>query len=788
MVDGARCISALSRALAYLGLAAGDRQPLAIHRALRAVQHAAAGSGSLVEGTLDALHVPRRAGARPAPPPPIERGHMGYASLRGAHVTHRPEWRWAAWRRRALMAALVIGQTLYATSFMLGAIPGQGVDALVLALVTVFAILFAWISTGFWMAAFGFFHRCLGGDPWSPLRRHPPDELAGTALARTAVVMPICHEPVDRCMRGMRAVYRSLAQSGHLSHFEFFLLSDSRDPDVWLEEQAAWYALCEELGDHGRIHYRRRSVHLRHKSGNIADFLRRWGRRFRYMVVLDADSIMDGATLTRMVQLMQREPRLGILQSAPRICRAGSAFARIQQFSSSVYGGLFTAGLASVQLGDAVYWGHNAIIRVAPFMRHCGLPQLRGPGAFGGPIMSHDFVEAACLRRAGYEVWLEPRLGASYEESPPTLLDELARDRRWAKGNLQHLWFLLCARRVPIAQRLALFNGVLSYTSSPLWMLFLALTTINVARFTLWPINYFPQGHRLFPLWPVWHPQWALELTCTTAFLLLMPKILAFVDIAAGRQARRLHGGAGKLALGIALESLASALLAPIRMAAHTRFLLEALCNIRVRWAGQNRGEAIPWGKAVRATGGGTLLAAAWAAFAAWLQPLFFIWSLPVAVPLVLSAPLTAWSSRLAPGEALRRRRLLAVPEEQRPVAVLSDLERPLAAHFPPLPLSAFDAAVIDPRRNALHRQLGRPRRKGVDTIALARRCLHEGRDALSPHELDRLAQDAEALAWLHHRVWRSVDDSPWHPTMASVTGHVLADTSIPDIGYAASG
>ncbi|HYW03006.1 MAG TPA: glucans biosynthesis glucosyltransferase MdoH [Gammaproteobacteria bacterium] len=799
-MDGNTCITALTRAVTYLRLANARRGTQACHRALTAVQDAVErGRGRIIAHTLDELEDanPVSAASPRSPAPPLERGHIGYRrtqtrdAARAGRVPfrHRP-WRWAAWRRRSLMTLLVISQTLFASYFLLGVLPYQRVNVLSIALVAVFAVLFAWVSVGFWMAVYGFVYRCAGGDPWSLLRRHPRAALARTPLARTAVVMPVYHEPVDRCMRGLRAVYRSLEATGELEHFEFFILSDSREPDVWLAEQAAWHELCRELGAQGRIHYRRRIVNLRYKSGNIADFLRRWGRLFRYMVVLDADSLMEGDTVVRMVQLMEREPGVGILQTAPRICNARSPFALVQQFANRVYGSLYTTGLASVQLGDAVYWGHNAIIRVAPFMRHCGLRRLRGPGVFGGPVMSHDFVEAAYMGRAGYEVWLEPELDGSYEESPPTLLDELARDRRWSKGNLQHLWLVLFGRRISVPQRLALVNGVFSYATSPLWFLFLALTTVQVARFTLWPIDYFPQGHTLFPLWPVWHPTWAIQLACTTAFLLFMPKLLAFVDAAVRTRLRRAYGGPWRLFAGIVMESVASAVFAPIRMVFHTRFVTEALCNLHVPWAGQNRGEEISWGLALRTSAGITLLAAAWAGFAWFLQPTFFYWSLPVAVPLVLSAPLGVWLSRRAAGIALRRRRYFHVAEDDLPPRLMQDLEMPLAQAFEPLPVAAFEAAVIDPRRNRLHRALGRPSRgpRADDLVVLMQRCLYSGRQALTRRQLGLLAQDPEALAWLHHYVWRSPGGSPWSEQIDEIARRTTHGAHPPPPTYARFG
>ena len=242
---------------------------------------------------------------------------------------------------------------------------------------------------------------------------------------RTAVVMPIRNEDVARVFAGLRATYESLAQTGELAHFDFFVLSDTSDADTRVAEVAAWERLCRDAGGLGRIFYRWRTHRIKRKSGNIADFCRRWGTRYRYMVVLDADSVMSGSCLVTLVRLANAHPDAGIIQTAPRATGRDTLFARIQQFATRMYGPLFTAGLHYWQLGESHYWGHNAIIRVAPFVEYCGLHRLPGTGALSGEILSHDFVEAALMRRAGWGVWIAYDVVGSYEEMPPNLIDEL---------------------------------------------------------------------------------------------------------------------------------------------------------------------------------------------------------------------------------------------------------------------------------------------------------------------------------------------------------------------------
>jgi membrane glycosyltransferase len=671
-------------------------------------------------------------------------------------------WRRRVMLRRALLTLVVIAQALVGAYYMASVLPYHGGNLLEQALIGLFTLLFTWITVGFWIGLYGFWLRRIGGDPKSLLRRHPEAVLAATPLARTAIVMPIYNEPVNRTLGGLRTIYRSLESTGQIDQFDFFILSDSREPDVWLSEQAAWQQLCDELGAHGRLFYRRRTLNMNYKSGNVADFLRRWGRAYEYMAVMDADSLMGGDTLLKMVRLMQREPNIGILQSCPTIINAQSLFARVQQFANQVYGPLFSTGLAAMQLGEAAFWGHNAIIRVAPFMRHCGLPHLRGPGLFSGPIASHDFVEAAFMGRAGYEVWLEPELSHTYEESPPSLVDELTRDKRWAKGNLQHLWLMLFERRLRMAHRMAFLNGILSYVASPLWFAFLVLTTIETTRLVLWPPNYFPLQYSPFPLWPEWHPEWAIGLASSVVFLLFFPKVLAIVDVLlSGR--RKAHGGFSSLLLSIVTEILVSALLAPIRMLAHTRYVLEAVFNVTLTWAGQNRSDETRWTDALLNQAPGSILAAAWAGFAWWLDPMFFFWSLPVALPLILAAPTSVLLSKVGVGQALRRKGILTVAEEQQGSALLDDLH----SHqiLPEFGESAVVRAVLDPVMNRVHQATARSHGGGAKHQRLKQlrsRCLELGPDSLNRSEKNLLLTDRESLSWLHRESWRAPAQSFW--------------------------
>lgn len=639
-------------------------------------------------------HPPAKRHAQAITAPPVRRSSMAPRQWPGQRVQGRdtgaicdsPDpgcpWYGAAAVRRTTLLLLVVAQTWLATAYMTGVLPYQGRQPLEVAMLVLFAILFAWISAGFWTAMAGFALLLRGGD------RHA---IAGTASkspiddgARTAIVMPICNEHVERVYAGLRATYESLERSGELRHFDFYVLSDSSDPGIRAAETRAWHELCLAIGGFGRVFYRWRRHRIKRKSGNIADFCRRWGSCYRYMVILDADSVMSGHCLTQLVRTMEANPGAGIVQSAPRAVGRDTLHARVQQFASSVCGPVFTAGLHFWQLGESHYWGHNAIIRVAPFMRHCALGRLPGRGPLAGEILSHDFVEAALMRRAGWAVWIAYDLPGSYEEVPPNLADELARDRRWCQGNLMNFRLFLMKGLHP-AHRVVFVTGVMAYASAVLWFVMLILATALLAVHTLSAPQYFVRPYQLFPMWPEWRPDRAIALFSTTATLLFLPK-LASVLLILRRDAVR-YGGALRLSLGALGELILSAMLAPVRMLFHTQFVLAPLIGWTVQWKSPPRQNAeTGWKEGLRRHGWHTLLGIGWAALVYWLNPMFLWWLLPIVGALALSIPLSVCMSRVAPGLSLGRAGLFTIPEELRPppeIARLREFSHPTdrAAH-----------------------------------------------------------------------------------------------------------
>jgi membrane glycosyltransferase len=678
---------------------------------------------------------------------------------------HLP-WTRVARRRRLLLAILVLIPSTIASGFMVNVLPHQGRTWLELAIVIFFGALFGWISIGFWTALLGFFTLVRRRD------RFAITDLDGQEVgeigpdARTAIAMPICEEPVDRVFAGLKAIHRSLERAGGLHHFHFFILSDTSDPGLAVKEEEAWFRWCSEVGGFGRIFYRRRKVRLKRKSGNVADFCRRWGKQYRYMIMLDADSVMSGETLVRLLHLMERHPNVGMIQTAPTAVNRRSLLARVQQFASRVYGPMFAAGLHYWQLGDGQYWGHNTIIRVAPFMDHCGLPKLPGTPPLGGDIMSHDFVEAALMGRAGWNLWLAYDLSGSYEEVPSTLLEEMKRDRRWCQGNLQHLR-LLFTEGLFGAHRALFLNGVLSYVSALLWFAFLTLSTVEAIQNVFWQHEYFPHGPSLFPDWPIWHPDWALWLMAVIGMILFFPKVLSIVLIVLKRRTSRSYGGVTRLSLSVLLEILLSSLLAPIRMVFHSRFVMMNLLGRTVSWRSQGREDAeTGWREAVRHHGLDTLFASAWGVSLYLLNPDYFWWVTPIILALIVSVPVSVYASRVGLGDRTRRWGLFLIPEESKPPAELVDLDEILGeaqretARLPEREGDGFIRGAVDPYVNAIHRALLGRRRSVKPSIRsrrsmLLERALASGPSALPAHVRKAILTDPETVDELHREIWQ---------------------------------
>jgi membrane glycosyltransferase len=629
-----------------------------------------------------------------------------------------------------------------------------------------FALLFVLIALGAAQSLVGYRLRRKGGDSCRIADTLDEQDLTHPVSARTAIVMPICNENVARVMEGVRTIYESVDRTGRMPDCDFFILSDSTDSNCWIAEEAAWLALTRELAAHGRIFYRKRRQGINKKSGNLADFCRRWGKLYRYMVVLDADSIMTGDAILRLVQLMERNHRVGIIQGVPLLANGETVLARIQQFASRLYGPVSVAGLNYWQLSEANYWGHNAIIRLAPFIRHCSLPELPGGGPFGGRIMSHDYVEAALMRRAGWEVWLATDIEGNYEECPPTIVDLAERDRRWLQGNLQHTRLVVAKGFHPV-NRVHFMLGILSYLASPLWLAFLVVSTVIAFHLDSSEQESLPMaGFASYAHWS--YSGEALSLFAYTIVLLFLPKILALLDLRARPADVAAFGGWKKLLSGVLCETIIFTLLAPVLMLFHTWFIGLTLLGQKVSWGAQRRGGGAEsaLAEATMANAAHTILGMAGALVILSIDPRLGFWMSPILAGLVLSIPLSYFTGSQSLGILLRGHGIFQTPEESRPIPELARLaaatEAQREAPAPPLPLRAnygLLQAILDPYVNAVHVSLLRAKDDPTPAseerfVALRATLLQEGPDALDARDRRALLMDAESMHLLHREVW----------------------------------
>ena len=564
-------------------------------------------------------------------------------------------WKHAAAQRRTILLTLVTAISATAAALLYANTPAHQPHPLLHFLqLALFVLLFGWISAGFITAMMGLWVQWRGDR--HALRIDACASQPLSAEARTAIIMPICNEPVEPVFAGLRATCESLAASDGADLFDVFILSDSNDPLTSAQELRAWGMLRQQLGERCRLYYRQRLRRTRRKAGNVADFCRRWGKDYRYMVVLDADSVMTGETVTQLVRAMEAHPDTGIIQTAPRACGVDTLHARTQQFAGRVVGRLFTAGMQFWQLGESHYWGHNAIIRVAPFMQHCALATLPGTGGLSGDILSHDFLEAAMMRRAGYHAWLTTDLEGSYEQQPSNLMEELQRDRRWCQVNLMNFRVIAEPGFQPV-HRAMLLTGALSYVSAPLWLAFVLL---SLALQLMEP----PASGSALSVWfgasPTLTMLWGLTLS-----LLFLPRLLAVIGILLKREQAG-FGGTASLLKSALLELAISSLQAPIRMVAHTLFVFGALSGLNLKWKSPGReSRSVAWNDAwLRFLPVAALVLPGLLALL-YTQRDTALWLLPTALPVLLAAPIAVFTSHAHWGVLLRRHRWLLTPEER---------------------------------------------------------------------------------------------------------------------------
>lgn len=621
--------------------------------------------------------------------------------------------------RRACIATLVAATVGFIAWRSIAMLQVNGWNALKGVIFLLFLLLLIPLVISVWTAILGFVVQWLGGDALDLSRALASADSAPALLPRTAIVMPIYNENPVRVYAGLKATYHSLEQTGWLRFFDFFVLSDSTDPDVWIREELAFEELQQQVKAPEHLFYRNRRENIERKTGNLTDFCARWGERYEYMIVFDADSFMTGTSLVNLVRLMEKHPHVGIIQAPPLPVNRRTLFGRLYQFAAHAYSSIFITGLNFWQGGAGNYWGHNAILRLRPFMEHCQLPKLPGKPPLGGSILSHDFIEAAFMRRAGWRVYLASELQGSYEELPSSLIGYAARDRRWCQGNLQHSK-LLFTPGLHLVSRIHIWMGLMSYLASPLWLSLLGLTTVEGLVENLGPHKYF-SGKTLFPTWRISVEQQAICLFAGMMLLLLLPKLLTLALFLRDRSRRANFGGMGKLLLSVALEVVASTLLAPNLALLQARFVLGILLGGSVKWDAQDRGEVgTGFREALRRHWPSTLIGLGWSALLLFTVPKLLWWFSPVILGFLLSIPLSVWSSRASLGEWAKRHGLFLVPEEIAPPEVVLSLERELR-HAAQQPWAAEHDGLAwvlqDPHVRSVHLSLLSPPGSAPDEL-----------------------------------------------------------------------
>lgn len=583
-------------------------------------------------------------------------------------------------RRRVLFAALVLLTMLLMLWLMFKVLSPQGFDVLDSLILLAFAMTLPWTVVGFCNALVGLLVDIFAKSPLlcvNPLAGNVPSD--ARLDSSTAILLCIRNEMPARLVRNLELLGKGLIASEQGASFHLYVLSDTTDEQIAQQEALAFEQLAANWKDQLSLTYRRRTLNTGFKAGNIKDFCDRWGSSHDFALVLDADSLMSATAVIRLALIMQFNPQLGILQGLVVGLPTERAFTRIFQFGMRLGMRSYTMGSAWWQGDCGPYWGHNAVIRLAPFIESCDLPVLKGKGGKDEHILSHDQVEAVLMRRAGFDVRVYPLEDESYEENPPNLIDFATRDLRWCAGNMQY-FRLLSWPGLKFTSRVQLLMAIFMFAGAPAWLLLLGL------------LGWLARGRS--DLATVFDLTALKYLAIVTIVMMVAPKLSAAISVLVRARQRRSFGGTWRFSVGLAIDFVFAAFVTPILWVSQTLLLLGLLLGKRIGWGAQNRdNERVGWVAATQVfgihTAVGLLLAWPWLA-SSWdvvAVLSYFIGGLVFAIPFAIV------TSRASVGRAMKATELCAIPEDISPPAFLMGIAKITSDHNPPIaPHSSLDS------------------------------------------------------------------------------------------------
>jgi membrane glycosyltransferase len=572
------------------------------------------------------------------------------------------------WRRIAFGALNVVTFLLMAR-WMAGVLGHAGWSSVDIVMFTCFLIGLPWTVLGFWNAVIGLWLLKFARDPLGETAPYlAAANTEGRIGVRTAIFMTLRNEDPERALKRLDVIRESVIATGQGHAFAWFVLSDTPDEsEAAVREESAFGAWKASRNNPADQIYRRRTENTGFKAGNVRDFIERWGNDYDLMLPLDADSLMDGQTIIKLVRIMEAWPKIGILQSLVVGMPTRSAFARIFQFGMRHGMRSYTMGQAW-WVGDCgPYWGHNAVVRIAPFRDSCELPMLPGGPPLGGHILSHDQVEATFMRRAGYECRVVPIEMGSWEENPPTVLEFTKRDTRWCQGNMQY-WPLVRLPGLKATSRFQLAWAILMFLGTPAWTIFIALAALQPF---LAGAADFPGGS-------------ALALYGVFLLMYLAPKIAGFIDILASNDESARYGGRVRFILGAITEVIFAFILGAVSTFRITLFMIGLIFGRMVGWNGQARdAHGIPWEVALQGLWPQMAFGVVVCTLALIGNSTLFFWGLIMTAGYLLAVPFGVVTANPALGERLARWKLCAIPEDFAPPPIMQAVQHPSAQLTP---------------------------------------------------------------------------------------------------------